>query len=83
MSETPNFDEMSPKEVRAWGNELAWQASQFGEIKATLIVNCREGRALHKLGITYSENNSVIHNLVGILGTLMNKIEKKEKEKDI
>jgi hypothetical protein len=66
----PDFDEMTPKNVREWGKEIAWQASQFGEIKATLIVNCREGRALRKLGIEYDDTKLVLPNLVHILQQL-------------
>lgn len=65
-----DFDNMTPKEVREWGKNLAWHASQFGEIRATLIVNCQTGRRLNDLGIDYDERSSVLTNLVVILEKL-------------
>lgn len=70
MGRSPDFDNMTPKQVREWGAELAWQASQFGEIKATLIVNCKPGRTLHDRGIVYDESKTVLSNLLHILETL-------------
>lgn len=65
-----DFDNMTPKQVREWGENLAYDASQLGEVRATLIVNCKEGRPLRKLGITYDKNRNVISNLVIILKKL-------------
>lgn len=50
---------------------MVYRASQLGEVRATLIVNCKPGRPLHKMGIAYDESASVIKNLVGILGKLI------------
>lgn len=76
MSTTPNFDDMSPKQVCEWGKSLLSHANQFGEIRATLIVNCQEGRALHNLGIKYDESASTLSNLVYILATLIDRVNK-------
>lgn len=65
-----SLDGLTPKRVYDWGKELSSRASQFGEIQATLIVNCEEGRRLHKLGVRYDKHLSVLHNLVGILDKL-------------
>ena len=66
----PDFDELSPNQVRAWGEKLAYAAQQFREIRATLVVNCEEGRALHDLGIRYDDSRTVLNNLVAILDEL-------------
>lgn len=71
--EKPNFDDMTPKQVREWGSEIGHQAAQFGELRATLIVNCRPGRALHGVGIAYDESKPVLKNLVSILEQLVDK----------
>ena len=69
-----DFDSMTPKEVRKWGNELAYDASQLGEVRATLIVNCEEGRTLAELGLTYDESHSVVSNLMHILTRLVDMV---------
>jgi hypothetical protein len=66
----PNFDEMTPKQVREWGEKLSRNAQQFGEIQAMLIVNCQPGRMLDGLGIRYDESKTVLNNLIHILESL-------------
>ena len=68
--EIPNFDEMTPKQVRIWGEELVFRAKQFGEIQATLIVNCKPGARLNSYGIAYNEDILLLRNLVAILEKL-------------
>lgn len=77
-----DFDNMTPKQIRKWGETLSHHAQQFGEIRATLIVNCKEGRVLRKLGIVYDEKRGVLPNLVHILQQLVGQVEKK-REKDV
>jgi hypothetical protein len=67
MPDIPNFDEMTPAQVREWGTKLAQQASEWAQIKATLVVNCDPVRRLGRLGFEYEEHRSVLSNLVGIL----------------
>ena len=73
--EKPNFDEMTPKQVREWGSEIANHAAQFSELRATLIVNCQSGRALHGVGIAYDECKPALTNLVSILEQLVNRVQ--------
>lgn len=73
MTALPKFDEMSSKQVQEWGKEVASRAAQFGELQATLIVNCRPGRALHGLGIEYDESKPTLTNMVFILEQLVAK----------
>jgi hypothetical protein len=63
---TPNFDNMTPKEVREWGSEVAHRAAQLGEVRATLIVNCERGTIPYE----YDDTKLPVHNLVGILEAL-------------
>jgi len=78
MMELPNFDEMSPKQIREWGNELARHASEWGEMVATLKVNCASGRTLAGLGIEYDESRSALANLVWILTKLVDQNKSKQ-----
>ena len=73
--ETPQFDDMTPNQIREWGTEAAHRVSQFGEIRATLIVNCEPGRVLHKHGLTYDDTRPVLWNLVGILTQLTEAVD--------
>ena len=66
----PDWDNTTPKEIRKWGEELSWRAQLCGEIEATLRVNCKKGRRLHAIGITYDDRASVVTNLVHILEVL-------------
>ena len=72
----PNFDTMTPAEVREWGSEAAYRASQLGEVKATLIVNCKRGT----LGCDYDDKQTVVYNLVAILGSLLKKNEQLDRQ---
>ena len=69
----PDFKDMIPKQVCEWGMELVGQARSFGEMRATLIVNCMPGRPLHKLGIFYDESRPALANMVAILESLTEK----------
>ena len=71
----PDWDDMTPSEVRKWGEDLAYRASQFGEMRATLIVNCQPGRRLADLGIQYDDSKVSLTNLVHILDSLCNQID--------
>jgi hypothetical protein len=66
----PDFDNMTPNQVREWGEKLTDHARQLDEIRATLIVNCEPGRRLHNHGIDYDPFKSVLHNLCHILESL-------------
>lgn len=35
MIEMPDFDNMSPKQIREWGNDLVRAANENGDIRAT------------------------------------------------
>jgi len=78
----PNWDEMTPKDVREYCNTLAHRASEWGEIKATLIVNCQEGRRLHRLGLRYDDTKRPLWNMVNILEQLAIALEKAKGDSD-
>lgn len=69
---TPHFDSMTPAQVREWGEEAAYRASQLGEVKATLIVNCKRGTLVD---CEYDDTKPVVNNLVTILETLIRAAE--------
>lgn len=73
-----NIDDMSIKEIRELCGDLGYTAQQFGEIRATLIINCQKEHAIGEFGITYDENRSVLNNMVYILEQLCNKINDKK-----
>lgn len=66
----PDFPNATPNEVEQWGKQIAYEARQFREIQATLIVNCEQGRRLGRLGLQYDKDKVVLHNLVAILDSL-------------
>jgi hypothetical protein len=69
----PDWENTTPIQLQEWGKKLGYAAHQYGEIRATLIVNCMEGRALYKLGITYDDKKTVLNNLVAILLDLLDR----------
>ncbi len=77
-TELPDFNNMTPKQVREWGNIISRRSSEFGLIHATILTECRPGRSLDDFGIKYDESKSVLYNLIYILETLINKISSKE-----
>lgn len=74
----PNFYEMTPKQVREWGVAAAFRASQYGDMKATMQVNCQEGGMLHKHGCEYDDTKMAVTNLANIMMTLCDKIDRLE-----
>ena len=63
----PDFHNTTPAEIEQWAKKLTNAASQYGEVVATLIVNCKPGRKLAKYGCKYSESHSLVWNLIEIL----------------
>ena len=59
----PNFDKMTLDQIREWSDDAAYRVSQLGEIKATLVVNCRRGY----LPCEYNDTHTVLWNLIAIL----------------
>lgn len=72
-----NIEDMTIKEIRKEIARLEGNSRELREIKATLVVNCRSGRALSKLGIIYDNQRSTLHNVVRILHELVRKIDAK------
>jgi len=77
--ELPDFDNLTPKQVRKWGLEMTRRAREWGEIKATLMANCRPGQMLGR-GLEYDDTKAVIHNLVSILEKLALSEDKTERD---
>jgi hypothetical protein len=82
MIEMPDFDNMSPKQIREWGNDLVRAANENGDIRATLQVQCMPGRPFHTLGIEFDEKRSTIVNLILILEKLLKRIRHNTKENE-
>ena len=68
-----NLDNMTQREIKELCDSFEGRVQELGEIRATLIVNCKEGRALHKLGIEYDDKKTALRNLVYILDRLISK----------
>ena len=66
----PDFDNMSPNEVREWGRNLIDRARQFDEIAATLRKHCEPEGLLYVYGLNYYETQTVLSNLLSILKRL-------------
>ena len=71
VSTTEEFESKTIREIREQGERLGRDASQLAEVRATLIVNCREDQSLGKLGCKYDESRSVLVNLVSIFERLI------------
>lgn len=77
MSGLPDFDHATPEEIRKWGEELAYQAAQFSQIKASLIVSCVKGQRLAKF-VEYDNTEPLLSNLVRIFEVLLEAAESRE-----
>ena len=69
--EADEFESKTIREIREQAKQLGRDASQLAEVRATLIVNCREGRELAKFGCTYDQSKCVLVNLVSIFEKLI------------
>ena len=72
-----NLEDMSIKEIRKELARLKGNSRELNEIRATLVVNCREGRRLSHLGISYQDDRPILHNLVRMLHELVERIDAK------
>lgn len=72
-----DLENMTIKEIRKEIARLEGNSRELGEIRATLVVNCRRGRRLAQLNISYADHKSVLNNLIEILQILVRKIDAK------
>ena len=64
--------------IQLLGSELGRRAQEWAEIKATLILNCEDDRAIGKLGIKYNESHRVVTNLAMICEKLIDMANKQQ-----
>lgn len=81
------IEHLSPKMKRVINDLISHldvvenESDELRSIRATLLINCREGKTLYNLGIKYQDDKSVHGNLFDILIQMNKMIEDLKNDK--